>query len=181
MRYVSIASPASSGLKLISPRPHGMLVNAHHSAEINGEWYRYLRGPTMRGCSFSANAVSVLKVRRVPSRMIFGTSFIIAKIGLGLENTTSGVQQKRAIPTGTALRQILTRPRLGHDMVTMRKRSYEIGRWRGRWLVLPVRFFRYGQSVPENRTTTCFESDSTRSERAGGRWCPCYCGILPQS
>jgi hypothetical protein len=59
----------------MSPRPHGTFVNAHHSAETSGEWYRYLRGPTIRGCSLRANAISVLNVRRVPSKMIFGQSF----------------------------------------------------------------------------------------------------------
>src|SRR6266545_1565761 len=56
------------------PRPQGKSVKAHHSAEISGEWYLYRRGPTIRGCSFKAKAISVLSVRRVPSRMILGHS-----------------------------------------------------------------------------------------------------------
>jgi hypothetical protein len=36
--------------------------------------YRHLGGPITCGCSFSSKAISVLNVRRVPSRMTFGVS-----------------------------------------------------------------------------------------------------------
>ena len=41
-----------------------------------GEWYRYLRTPTILGCSFNVSAISVLPVSRVPSSMILGHNLV---------------------------------------------------------------------------------------------------------
>jgi hypothetical protein len=40
-----------------------------------GMGYGYRRAPATQACSFNPRAISVLSVRRVPSRMIFGQSF----------------------------------------------------------------------------------------------------------
>jgi hypothetical protein len=44
----------------------------------------------MRGCSFKANAMSVLYVSRVPSRMIFGQSFELMIPSYSASGLTSG-------------------------------------------------------------------------------------------
>src|SRR4030088_476967 len=64
--------------------PYGFLTNPFHSAEIMGEWYRYFLTPTMRGLSFKAKAKSVLPLRRVPSRINFGQSFVTIELMIGL-------------------------------------------------------------------------------------------------
>src|SRR6266446_4589538 len=66
--------------------PYGFFTNPFHSAEITGEWYRYFLTPTMRGFSFKARAKSVLPVRRVPSRINFGQSFVTIGLMIGLTN-----------------------------------------------------------------------------------------------
>src|ERR1700751_3598619 len=69
--------------------PYGFLTNPFHSAEIIGEWYRYFLTPTMRGFSFKAKAKSVLPVRRVPSRINFGQSFVTIGLMIRSERITN--------------------------------------------------------------------------------------------